>query len=128
VRATGFQPALTHGDLRPENWIRGAEGSLHLIDWTKVAVGPPERDLVNVRGPRFERFVEAYASSYARAPRLRPELFEYYGYFLTLWGIADYGSWVLLEDADRSDKEHAWRALQQLLPVDHRRIQVAGMA
>jgi aminoglycoside phosphotransferase (APT) family kinase protein len=122
ARATPFERALTHGDLKPENFIKDHSGRLHVIDWSKIAIAPPERDLVNFAGKRFELFLEAYVSSRDRAPRLYPELFEFYRYFLVLWGIADYGSWILLEDADLAEKEHAWMALRHLLPVNHEQV------
>jgi thiamine kinase-like enzyme len=123
ARTTTFEQALTHGDLKPENFIKDSGGSLHIIDWSKIAIAPPERDLVNFVGERFELFLEAYVSSYDKAPRLHPELFEFYSYFLILWGIADYGSWILLEDADLAEKEHVWTELQQHLPVNHEQVQ-----
>jgi aminoglycoside phosphotransferase (APT) family kinase protein len=127
ARTTPFEQALTHGDLKPENFIKDSEGRLHIIDWSKIAIAPPERDLVNFVGGRFEMFLEAYVSIRDRAPRLYPELFEFYRYFLILWGIADYGSWILLEDADLAEKEHAWTALQHYLPVNHGQMQADGI-
>jgi thiamine kinase-like enzyme len=127
ARTTTFEQALTHGDLKPENFIKDSGGSLHIIDWSKIAIAPPERDLVNFVGERFELFLEAYVSSYDKAPRLYPELFEFYSYFLILWGIADYGSWILLEDADLAEKEHVWTELQQHLPVNHEQVQADGV-
>jgi len=124
---TTFEQALTHGDLKSENFIKDRGGNLHIIDWSKVAIAPPERDLVNFVGERFELFLEAYVSSYDKAPRLHPELFEFYSYFLILWGIADYGSWILLEDADLVEKEYAWTQLQQHLPVNHEKVQADGV-
>ena len=126
ARSTTFEQALTHGDLKPENFIKDSEGSLHIIDWSKISIAPPERDLVNFVGERFELFLTAYVSNYTdKAPRLHPELFEFYSYFLILWGIADYGSWVLLEDANLAEKEHAWAELQQLLPINHEQVQAS---
>jgi Ser/Thr protein kinase RdoA (MazF antagonist) len=127
ARTTTFEQALTHGDLKPENLIKDSGGRLHLIDWSKIAIAPPERDLVNFVGERFGLFLEAYVSSYDKAPRLHPELFEFYSYFLNLWGIADYGSWILLEDAHVAEKEHAWMELQQHLPVNHEQVQADGV-
>lgn len=124
---TTFEQALTHGDLKPENFIKDSGGSLHIIDWSKIAIAPPERDLVNFVGERFELFLKAYVSSYDKAPRLHPELFEFYSYFLILWGIADYGSWILLEDADLAEREYAWMELQQHLPMNHEQVQADGV-
>ncbi len=127
ARAMTFEQALTHGDLTPENLIKDKGGSLHIVDWSKIAIAPPERDLVNFFDERFELFLEAYVSNYDEAPRLYPELFEFYSYFLILWGIADYGSWVLLEDADIAEKEHIWTELQQYLPMNHEQVQADGV-
>jgi hypothetical protein len=118
-----WERTLTHGDLKPENFIKDNDGNLHIIDWSKIAVAPPERDLVNFIGERFGLFLTQYVRTYGRCPRLRSELFEYYSYFLILWGIADYGSWILLEDADPAEKEHAWKGLEQYLPISHDYIQ-----
>lgn len=126
ARTTTFKQALTHGDLRPENFIKDSEGGLHIIDWSKIAIAPPERDLINFVGERFELFLAAYVSSYDKTLRLYPEMFEFYSYFLILWGIADYGSWVLLDDADVIEKEHAWRELQRHLPIDHEQVNGVG--
>lgn len=128
ARTTTFEQALTHGDLKPENLIKDSEGGLHIIDWSKISIAPPERDLVNFIGERFELFLTAYMSNYNdTAPRLHPELFEFYSYFLILWGIADYGSWILLEDANLAEKEHAFAELQQLLPINHEQVEVNGV-
>jgi hypothetical protein len=124
ARAIAYDPVLTHGDLKYENLIKDSGGCLHIIDWSKIAIAPPERDLVNFVGERFELFLEAYLSSYDKAPRLHPELFEFYSYFLILWGIADYGSWILLEDGDLKEKEHALRELRKLLHVNQEQCQV----
>jgi aminoglycoside phosphotransferase (APT) family kinase protein len=118
---------LTHGDLKPENWIRDRDGGLHLIDWSKMAIAPPEQDLVNWIGERLELFLEAYVDGDGRVPSLDPELFTFYRYYLALWGIADYGSWILLEDAHSVEVEHAWAALQQLLPIRHEQIRSDGV-
>ncbi len=125
--AITYEQALTHGDLKPENFIKDRRGNLHIIDWSKIAIAPPERDLVNFVGRRFELFLQAYLSSYDKAPRLHPELFEFYSYFMILWGIADYGSWILLEDADLVEQEYAWTQLQRQLPVNHEQVQADGV-
>jgi hypothetical protein len=128
ARSTRFEQALTHGDLKPENFIKDSEGSLHIVDWSKISIAPPERDLVNFVGERFELFLTAYASNYTdKAPRLHPELFEFFSYFLLLGGIADYGSWVLLEEANLVEKENAWAELQQLLPINHEQVEANGV-
>ncbi|HUT18090.1 MAG TPA: aminoglycoside phosphotransferase family protein [Anaerolineae bacterium] len=127
AQAIPFERALTHGDLTPENLIKDHDGGLHLIDWGKVAIAPPERDLVNWIGERFEPFLEAYVGSYDRVPRLYPELFAFFRTFLVLWGITDYGSWILLKDADPVEKQHAWTALQQRLPIKHEQIEEDGV-
>lgn len=122
ARRTGGSQALTHGDLNPENLLWDRESNLHIIDWSKITIAPPERDLIHFCGERFATFLEEYVGSYDDAPRLYPHLFTFYSLFLTLWGIADYGSWILLEDADVAEKEHAWAALQQYLPVDDNQV------
>jgi len=123
AHTTVFDQALTHGDLKPENLIKDGRGGLHILDWSKISIAPPERDLVYFIGERFELFLAAYLSNFNNTiPRLHPELFEYYSYFLTLWGIADYGSWILLEEANFAEKEHAWAELQKLLPINHEQV------
>ena len=124
IQRTPYQPVLTHGDLKPENFIQDRAGSLHLIDWNKIAIAPPERDLVNFIGEHFDLFLAAYINSYGEGLRLYPDLFEFYRYFLILWSIADYGSWILLEEADLVEKEHAWIELQQYLPLNQERTQI----
>lgn len=128
ARTTAFDPAVTHGDLTPDNLILDRDGRLHLIDWSKLAIAPRERDLVNLVGERFEPFLRSYVGSYDVTPELHPELFAYYRHFLVLWAIADYGSWILLEDGDPEGKEHAWAELQRRVPVDHGQVRAEGVA
>ena len=119
ARTIEWEPALTHGDLTPENLIRDEQGRLHLFDWSKLGVGPPERDLVNFVGERFESFLATYLRNRALPPSLHLDLFAYYRCLLLLWAITDYGSWILLEEAPLEDKEGAWRALSRLFPIDY---------
>ena len=119
ARAIEWEPALTHGDFTPENLIRDEQGRLHLFDWSKLGVGPPERDLVNFVGERFESFLATYVWNCALPPNLHLGLFAYYRCLLLLWAITDYGSWILLEEAAPEDEEEAWRALSRLFPIDH---------
>jgi thiamine kinase-like enzyme len=114
---------VTHGDLKIENWIKDREGKLYLIDWSKIGFAPPERDLINFTGERFESFLLQYLQAYEHPPKLHPEFFEYYSYFLVLWSIADYGSWILLEEASLAEVSHAWQELNRYLPINHKDIQ-----
>lgn len=118
ARAIEWEPALTHGDFTSENLIRDEQGRFHLVDWSKLGVGPPERDLVNFVGERFESFLAAYVRNCALPPGLHLDLFAYYRCLLLLWAITDYGSWILLEQAAPEDEEEAWRALSRLFPID----------
>jgi Ser/Thr protein kinase RdoA (MazF antagonist) len=122
ARTTGGSQVLTHGDLNPENLLWDDDSNLHIIDWSKIAIGPPERDLIHFCGKRFEVFLEEYVRHCDEVPRLCPALFTFCSLFLALWAIADYGSWILLEDGDVAEKEHAWAALQQYLPVDQNQV------
>lgn len=124
AQAAATTQVVTHGDLKPENFLLDDAGCLRLIDWTKLALAPPERDLVNFLGDRFEELLESYLACFAIAPRLQPALFAFYSEYLRLWAVADYGSWVLLEDADLVEKEFARDALQQQLPPNGRTVQV----
>jgi Ser/Thr protein kinase RdoA (MazF antagonist) len=119
AREIEWEPALTHGDFTPENLIRDEQGGLYLFDWCKLGVAPPERDLVNFVGERFESFLAIYMRNCARPPSLHLDLFAYYRCLLLLWAITDYGSWILLEEAPIEDKEAAWRALSRLFPIDY---------
>ena len=124
INLRSIDMVLTHGDMNPGNIIKDRKGDLHVIDWSKLAIGPPERDLVNFMGDHFEMFLKAYVGSNAQTPMLHPELIEFYYYFLILWGIADYGSWILLEDAVGEEKAFVWKQLQQLLPIQHKLFQI----
>jgi hypothetical protein len=119
IKSTPIDLVLTHGDLNRGNFIKDRMGDLHLVDWSKIAVGPPERDLVNFIGEDLELFISVYLQSFDKLPILLPELFEFYHLYLILWAIADYGSWILLEDADIKEKKFVWEQLQQLVPIDH---------
>ena len=96
---------------------------IFIIDWSKIAIAPPERDLVCLVRERFELFLTHYARACQRPPRLHPEIFEYYVYYLILGGITDYGSWILLEDASLAETQYAWEKFEQHLPIDHQRAQ-----
>jgi hypothetical protein len=123
ARTTTGEHSLTHGDLKPENWIKDRRGNLHLIDWSKLSFAPPEKDLINFSGERLELFLRHYLGGYEEPPKLQPELFGYYHTFLLLWGIADYGSWILLEEVDLVETSHAWQELSNHLPINHQAIQ-----
>ncbi len=123
VRTIECELHLTHGDLQPSNFVIDSQGNLHLIDWGKIALTPPERDLINFIGERFELFVTSYLRAFERRPELHEKIFEYYIYFYRLGGIADYGSWILLEDAELQEKTRAWEQLKTHLPIKNQRVQ-----
>jgi Ser/Thr protein kinase RdoA (MazF antagonist) len=130
ARTRACQQSLTHGDFNPGNIVKDKQGDLHVIDWSKIAIGPPEQDLICFAGERFESFLAQYVRACEHPPRLHAEIFEYYIYFLILGGIADYGSWILLENANLAETQHAWGRLKQHLPIDHEyaQVQVNGIA
>ena len=72
IKTKPIDMVLTHGDLNSGNFIKDKGGDLHLIDWSKIAVGPPERDLVNFIGNDLELFISVYLKSFSQSLRGRP--------------------------------------------------------
>jgi Phosphotransferase enzyme family len=112
---------VTHGDPNLDNWILSPDGSLHLIDWGDLALGPPERDLFAFAGKQFAPFLEAYTSA-RRKCRLNLDVFEFYFYRWALQEVSDYGSRLLDDDLNAIEREHAWTELQNYLPIRHESI------
>ncbi len=112
---------LTHGDPNRDNFLKDQQGTLHLTDWSDLAVGPPERDLALWTGDWFEVFLQAYVR---RRPslKLHRELFEFYFYRWSVQEIADYATRILFRRLGPAEDEHAWAELQDYLPVKHQGI------
>ncbi|MFN8439384.1 MAG: phosphotransferase [Caldilineaceae bacterium] len=112
-----YNPALTHGDLAYENILALSDGRLVIIDWGKLLKAPVERDLLDFWGANFEKVVTYYLINCDPMPELHSEILDYYLARNQLVQIADYGSWLLLEDAAPEDLDHAWAQLQKLFPL-----------
>lgn len=123
ARGLDVTVVLTHGDLSPGNLIKNKGGNFYVIDWSKLLLAPPERDLVYFMGGSFEYFLKIYANKLDQPLHLHPDLFEFYIYRWILAEITDYGSWILLEDASAVDLEHAWNQFQRYLPIQHETVQ-----
>ena len=118
AQQTPYDPALTHGDLAYENIIATSDDQLVVIDWGKLLQAPIERDLIDFWGANFEEVVTQYLINCDPLPELHSEILDYYLVRNQLVQIADYGSWLLLEDAAPEDLSHAWAKLQGLFPLE----------
>lgn len=114
-----YNPALTHGDLAYENIIATSDGRLVIIDWGKLLKAPVERDLMDFWGANFAEVVTQYLMNCDFMPELHNEILDYYLVRNQLVQIADYGSWLLLEEAAPEDLSHAWAQLQKLFPLEN---------
>jgi Ser/Thr protein kinase RdoA (MazF antagonist) len=123
AQALASHQLLTHGDLGSGNILEDADGQIHVIDWGKICLAPAERDLLTFIGPRFDSFLRSYVNARQTPPILHGEVFAYYIYWGILAAIADYGSWLILEDASPEDAAHAWRQLAAVLPIRHEEVQ-----
>lgn len=119
ARQISYNPALTHGDLAYENIIATSDDQLVIIDWGKLLKAPVERDLIDFWGAHFAEFVSHYLMNCDPLPELHSEILDYYLVRNQLVQIADYGSWLLLEDAAPEDLSHAWTKLQGLFPLEN---------
>jgi Ser/Thr protein kinase RdoA (MazF antagonist) len=118
LRRLSGDSVVTHGDPNLDNWIQSPEGSLHLIDWGDLALGPPERDLFAFSGEHFAPFLKTYASVQGKC-RLNLDVFEFYFYRWVLQEVSDFGSRLLVDDLDELETDHAWNQLQNYLPIRH---------
>lgn len=116
LRELAYGEVITHGDPNLANIIAGADGSLYLIDWGEVALGPPERDLVHFTGPTFARFLDRYAAV-RPGSRLHADLFAFYVLRWIVQEIADYTSRILFEGGSEAEMAHAWEELQPYVPI-----------
>jgi hypothetical protein len=123
AQALEYQPLLTHGDLGSGNILEDSAGQMYVIDWGKICIAPAERDLLTFWGPRFDSFLRSYVHARQTPPTLHVEVFAHYIYWGILAAIADYGSWLILEDASPEDAAHAWQQLAAVLPIRHEAVQ-----
>jgi len=114
---------VTHGDPNLANILVDKQGNLHLVDWTDVAIGPPERDLIFFTGERFELFLRHYVAAFGKL-RLHDQLFAFYEYRWAFQEIADYSTRVLFRNVSPIEDRHAWAELTEYLPIRH--VEIAG--
>jgi aminoglycoside phosphotransferase (APT) family kinase protein len=117
LKSVGAFFVPTHGDLNLGNFIRQRDGGLRVIDWTKLALTPRERDLLGFADARFPEFLDAYARG-SRNVALDAGRFEYYIWRERLASVVDYGSLLLLEHGSKEDQAHALAELSRILPID----------
>ena len=119
-RCRNLSPELvvTHGDPNLSNVLLDDAGTLWLIDWGGLGLGPRERDLFAFTGDRFAGFLETYLDR-AGPVRLHLDLFDFYAIRWVLQEIADYSSHLLIAPAEAEAQAHAWRELQPYLPIPH---------
>ena len=121
LRLLNLEMVVTHGDPNLDNWIIGSDGSVHLVDWGELALGPLARDLFAFIGERLPVFLEAYRSVNANL-YFHLDALQFYFYRWAFQEIADYGTRLLTDDTGAIEKEHAWAELQHYLPVRHKSI------
>jgi hypothetical protein len=77
---------------------------------------PPERDLSKLPGRRFHEVLTAYLD--AGGPRtLRPELFNFYGYWWAPEAIAYTTTTILFESHTPKENEDAYNDVLEYLPM-----------
>ena len=107
---------VTHGEPHSANFMTGDDGSMHLIDWDTVCLGPRERDLWIVAGDDRDALgsYEAVAGPF----KPRPEAMELFDVRWTLADICVYVHWFREPHNDSEDDQACWEQLTRYLPVD----------
>lgn len=105
---------VTHGEPHAANVMRTPGGSLVLIDWDTVAVGPRERDLWMVE-PRDAEDWSAYTAA-AAAPPPDPTAMDLYRLSWTLAEIAIYTDTFRSPHEDDANTRAAWTGLKSHAP------------
>jgi spectinomycin phosphotransferase len=104
---------VTHGEPHRANFIRSSDGTLHLIDWDTVRLGPRERDLWIVAGDDSDALA-AYCTT-AREYSPQPDAMAL---FELRWPLADVCVYVRRfrqPHGTSDDDEASWQELQHCL-------------
>jgi hypothetical protein len=112
------EQVLSHGDANAASFIKDGYGRLFLTDWGDIGLGPAERDLFHFSGRSLGLFLKEYFRVRANV-KLSTEIFAFYFYRWVLQEISDYCSRILYLDTRSREKQHAWRELQDYVPVQH---------
>jgi Ser/Thr protein kinase RdoA (MazF antagonist) len=121
VRRLDLDFVLVHGDPNWANILVDGSGTMHLLDWDDLALGPAEHDLVFFSDRSegcFEAFLRQYLAIHPQA-RLHADVFAFYHYRWTVQEIADYTTRILFRNVDPAEDEHAWAELQPYVPAPH---------
>lgn len=121
VCALPVELVVTHGDLNLTNILVDAHGSVHLVDWDGIALGPAERDLWTFSGECLEPLLAAYAGA-RPGLRLALPVFAYYRGCDTVLTIVDRVTRILFRNRDPREDEHAWQELAPYLPLPRERL------
>jgi len=101
---------ITHGEPHGGNIMRTSTGSMILIDWDTIAVGPRERDLWMVKPSNPEDWAAYTGTDSARLPD--PEAMEFYRLWWKLTDIASFTHTFRVPHADDANTQVAWRVLE----------------
>jgi spectinomycin phosphotransferase len=102
---------VTHGEPHGANLMRTGAGTIVLVDWDTVAVGPRERDLWMVEPQDPEEWAAYTCAASARRPD--PEAMQLYRLWWELSEIASYTNTFRSPHVDDANTQVAWRELQE---------------
>jgi spectinomycin phosphotransferase len=102
---------VSHGEPHSANFIAGADGRLHLIDWDTVRLAPPERDLAALP-MREPGVLAAYLDSGVLRPP-RPDAIELFDAWWVLTEISLYARYFRQPHIESEDSRVSWRGLQE---------------
>ena len=102
---------ITHGEPHGANVMRTSNGSMVLIDWDTIAVGPRERDLWMVEPPNPEDWSAYTDADSARLPD--PDAMQLYRLWWKLTDIASFTNTFRALHEDDANTQIAWRALER---------------
>jgi spectinomycin phosphotransferase len=101
---------ITHGEPHGGNIMRVSTGSVILIDWDTIAVGPRERDLWMVEPSNPEDWAAYTGADSARLPD--PEALQLYHLWWKLTDIASFTNTFRMPHEDDANTQVAWRVLE----------------
>ena len=115
MAANDAQPrVITHGEPHSANFIRDADGRLHLIDWDTVCIAPRERDLTALLIDDPDVLAAYQRTAGRHAPR--PEMMELFHLRWVLSEICEYVTRFRGPHGDGLDDRTSFEELIDYLP------------
>lgn len=107
---------VTHGEPHARNVLRGDDGTLFMIDWDTVAIGPRERDLWMLIPEVGPADWSAYAA-HVGTVEVSEEAIRMYRMWWDLSETATFVSWFRRPHAETTDTGLAWGGLSGTFPL-----------